>query len=73
MDEALQRLKDEARRLSPGERLELAEDLLGSLEDFAGPFAAEWTAEAEDRLAAFRSGDLTTVPMGDVLGTSRRS
>jgi putative addiction module component (TIGR02574 family) len=73
MDETLQRLKNEARRLSPGERLELAEDLLGSLEDFAGPFAAEWMAEAEDRLAGFRSGDLATVPMRDVLGTSRRS
>jgi Putative addiction module component. len=73
MDEILQRLKDEARRLSPGERLELAEDLLGNLDDFTGPFAAEWAAEAADRLAAFRAGELTTVPMRDVVGPPRRS
>ena len=71
MDETLQRLKDEARRLSPGERLELVEDLLGNLEGFTGPFADQWTAEAEDRLAAFRAGELDTVSMQEVVGPHR--
>ena len=73
MDDTLQRLKDEARRLSPGERLELVEDLLGNLEDFSGPFAGEWAAEAEDRLSAYQRGELDTVPMQEVVGPLRGS
>lgn len=73
MDGTLQRLKDEARRLSPGERLELVEDLLGRLEDFSGPFASEGASEAEDRRAALKRGELDTVPMQEVLGPLCRS
>lgn len=73
MDGTLQRLKEEARRLSPGERLELVEDLLAHLHDFGGQFAGEWAAEAEDRLAALHAGELDTVPMDEVVGPLRRS
>lgn len=73
MDGTLQRLKEEARRLSPGERLELVEDLLGHLREFGGLFADEWAAEAEDRLAALHAGELDTVSMDEVVGPLRRS
>lgn len=64
----LERLKDEAGRLAPGERLELVEHLLGGLDDFSDHAAAEWRTEARDRLNAFRSGELDTVPLADVVG-----
>jgi putative addiction module component (TIGR02574 family) len=73
MGETLRRLKEEARALSSAERLDLVEDLLANLEDFDGALAAKWTAEAEDRLAAYRSGELAAVPMEDVIGSPRRS
>lgn len=72
MSKILERLKDEARMLSTAERLELVENLLGELGDFDGIFAAEWAAEAEDRLAAFRAGDIDTVSFEDVLGLPQR-
>jgi hypothetical protein len=54
------------------ERLDLVEDLLANREDFDGTLAADWAAEAEDGLAAFHSGDLGAVPMGDAGGSPRR-
>jgi putative addiction module component (TIGR02574 family) len=72
MCEVLQRLKKEARVLSPAERLDLVEDVLANLEDLDSALSAEWTAEAEDRLRAYRSGELAAVAMEDVIGSSRR-
>jgi putative addiction module component (TIGR02574 family) len=72
MGETLQQLKEQARVLSPAERLELVEDLLGNLQDFGGSFASEWAAEAEDRLAAFHSDELDTVSMEEVVGSTQR-
>jgi hypothetical protein len=61
MSETLQRLKEQARAPRPDERLDHVEDLLANLEDVGGTSAAEWTAEAENRLAAFHSGALGAV------------
>lgn len=73
MDDRLQRLKDEARRLTSHQRLELVEDLLCNPDNFSGSFADEWAEEAKDRLAAFRSGELDTVPLADVVDRTARS
>lgn len=73
MGEALQRLKEQARALNPAERLDLVEDVLANLEDLDRALSAEWAAEARDRLAAYRSGELAAVGIEDVIGSSRRS
>lgn len=73
MSEALQRLKEQARALNPAERLDLVEDVLANLEDLDRALSAEWAAEARDRLAAYRSGELAAVEIEDVIGSSRRS
>lgn len=73
MREALQRLKEQARALNPAERLDLLEDVLANLEDLDRALSAEWAAEARDRLAAYRSGELAAVGIEDVIGSSRRS
>ena len=73
MGETLRRLKEQARALSSAERVDLVEHLLASLEDFDGALSAEWAAEAEARLAAYRSGELAAVAMEDVMGPPRRS
>lgn len=67
MDDCLQRLKDEARRLTPRERLELVEDLLSGVDGLVDPFADAWAEEAKGRLAALRAGDLDTVPLSEVV------
>lgn len=73
MDDSLQKLKDEARRLTPQQRLELVEDLLGYPDSFAGSLAEAWAEEAKDRLEALRSGELDTVPLADVVDHATRS
>lgn len=73
MGEALRRLKEQARALNPAERLDLVEDVLANLEDLDRALSAEWAAEARDRLAAYRSGELAAVGIEDVIGSSRRS
>jgi putative addiction module component (TIGR02574 family) len=60
MDQAI--LEHEAMRLPPKDRALLADALLGSLDDDAArEVEASWTAEAEERLAAYRRGDLNAV------------
>ena len=44
----LERLKDEAGRLAPGERLELVEHLLGGLDDFSDHAADEWRNRGQE-------------------------
>jgi putative addiction module component (TIGR02574 family) len=57
MDQAI--LEHEAMRLPAKERALLADALLGSLDDDAArEVEAAWTNEAEQRLAAYRRGDL---------------
>ncbi len=73
MDDCLQRLKKEARQLTPQERLELVEDLLSDADGLVGPFADAWAEEAAGRLAALRAGDLDTVPLSDVVDSTDRT
>ena len=53
--------------LPPAERMALAEKLLESLDQEANAVDQEWVREAEDRLAAFRRGELTSVSFEDVM------
>ncbi|MBN8714351.1 MAG: addiction module protein [Xanthomonadales bacterium] len=51
----------EALRLPPGERAALVEGLIGSLDQPDPAMDALWLKEAEDRMAAYRAGELGAV------------
>lgn len=71
MTEAAKHLSLEARKLSPSERLELVDDLLASLSEDDPDIDARWAKEAEDRLAAYRRGEIKAVPLQEVLAKYR--
>ena len=71
MTDAAKNLSKQARNLSPSERLELVDDLLASLDDGDAKFDALWAKEAEDRLAAYRRGEIKAIPLQEVLAKYR--
>ena len=64
MSEATKTLSVEARKLSPVERIDLVDDILASLDPNIDRL---WTAEAEERLVAYRRGEIRAVPLHEVL------
>jgi len=60
-------LSEEARRLSPEERIALVEDLLNSLDPADPEIDKLWAAEARDRLDAYRRGEIEAVTLDEVL------
>lgn len=71
MTHAVKNLSAEARKLSPSERLELVDDLLASLDESDPRLDARWAKEAEDRLAAYRRGEIKAVALQEVLAKYR--
>ncbi len=71
MTEAAKQLSTQARKLSSAERLELVDDLLASLDESDPKIDAQWSKEAEDRLAAYRKGEIKAVPLQEVLAKYR--
>lgn len=72
MAEATQTLSAEAIKLSPTERLELVDRILSSLDAPDPAVDALWAKEAEDRLAAYRRGEIRAIPLADVLAKYAR-
>jgi putative addiction module component (TIGR02574 family) len=71
MTDAAKSLSRRARELSQAERLELIDDLLSSLDEGNPKLEALWAKEAEDRLAAYRRGEIKAVPLQEVLAKYR--
>ena len=71
MTEAAKDLSAKARKLSPAERLELVDDLLASLDEPDPQMDRLWAKEAEERLAAYRRGEIKAVPLQEVLAKYR--
>ncbi len=71
MTNAAKSLGTQARKLSPSERLELVDDILASLDEADPNIDRLWTKEAEDRLAAYRRGEIKAVPLEEVLAKYR--
>ena len=67
MNETAKTLSVRARALPPAERLELVDEILGSLDETDPAMDRLWTREAEDRLAAWRRGEIHAVPLEEVL------
>ena len=71
MTEAAKDLSAKARKLSPAERLELVDDVLASLDEPDPQIDRLWAKEAEERLSAYRRGEIKAVPLQEVLAKYR--
>jgi len=67
MNAKVKALSQEARKLSPEERIELIEDLQNSLVPTDPEIDRAWAEEARDRLAAYRRGEIEAVSLEEVL------
>lgn len=61
----------QALQLPPNERVALVERILDSLDEPDRSLDALWNQEAQDRLAAYRSGELQSVGLADVIAKYR--
>lgn len=68
MTQAALELATMAAKLAPSDRLQLVETILATLDKPDPEISAAWSAEAEDRLAAYRRGELEVVDEGEVFG-----
>lgn len=59
---------EQALKLDPAKRFELAESILHSLDQPDPAIDAVWIDEAERRLAAYRAGKAKGIPAEDVFG-----
>jgi hypothetical protein len=71
MTEAAKKLSEQARRLPVADRMELVDEILSSLEQPDPHNDQLWTREAEDRLSAYRRGEIKAVDLREVLAKYR--
>lgn len=71
MTETTLALSAAARKLSPAERAELVDQILDSLDASGTSTESEWTKEAEDRLSAYRRGEIRSLSLSEVLAKYR--
>ena len=60
-------LSAQAAQLPPAERVDLVERILDSLDEPDASLDALWAKEADDRLAAYRPGEVRAVALSDVI------
>ncbi len=56
-----------ALQLAPAERVALVEHILDSLDVPDPTLDGQWAREAQDRLAAYRRGEIRAIPLSEVL------
>ena len=71
MTEATKTLSQQARKLSTEERIELVDDILTSIDEPDPTIDRLWAKEAEDRLAAYRRGEIKALSLEEVLAKYR--
>ena len=57
----------QAAKLPPEQRMEVVERILDSLDEPDAALDALWAKEADDRLAAYRRGELKAVGLSEVI------
>jgi len=67
MSQTAKALSAQAAQLPPGERLALVEQILDSLDVPDPSLDRLWTTEADDRLTAYRRGEVRAVALSEVL------
>jgi putative addiction module component (TIGR02574 family) len=65
-------LSEQARQLTPEERIELVEDLLGSLDPIDPEIDRLWAEEARDRLQAYRRGEIEAISLEEVIASFQK-
>ena len=66
MNQRIKTIFEDAQKLSPAEREELAELLLATI-DVDPEIEAEWAKEIEDRIRSHERGETTARPVAEVL------
>ena len=64
-------LGEQARELSPQDRIALVEDVLDSLDQADANIDRLWTKEAGERLAAYRRGEIAARDLSDIIAKYR--
>ena len=67
MTTAAESLSAQIVQLPPAERMEVVERVLDSLDQPDAALDALWAKEADDRLAAYRRGEIKTLALSDVI------
>ena len=67
MNPTTETLSAQAMQLPPEERMALVERILDSLDEPDASLDALWAKEADDRLAAYRRGEIRAVALSDVV------
>ena len=66
-------LRAQAAQLAPEERIQLVERILNSLDQPDAALDALWANDANDRLAAYRRGEIKAVGLSDVIAKYQQS
>jgi putative addiction module component (TIGR02574 family) len=67
MNPTAETLSAQAVQLPPEERMALVERILDSLDEPDASLDALWAKEADDRLAAYRRGEIRAVTLSEVI------
>jgi len=67
MSQATEALSAQAALLPPEERMEVVERILDSLDEPDATLDALWATEANNRLAAYRRGEIKAIALSDVI------
>ena len=67
MNPTTETLSAQAVQLTPEERMALVERILDSLDEPDASIDALWAKEADDRLAAYRRGEIRAVALSDLI------
>ena len=73
MNAKVKALSEQARKLTPEERIELIEDLQRSLHPTDPEIDRLWAEEAKDRLAAYLRGEMEARTLDEIVRKYRRS
>ena len=71
MSQAAEALSAQAAKLPPEERVEVVERILDSLDQPNVTLDGLWAKEADDRLTAYRRGEIKAVALSDVIARYR--
>jgi putative addiction module component (TIGR02574 family) len=72
MNAKIKALSEQARKLTPEERIELIEDLQRSLHPTDPEIDRLWAEEARDRLEAYRRGEIDAIPFEEVIASIQK-
>lgn len=67
MNTTSQAIIEQTKQLSALEKIELVDALLASVDKPDAEIDRQWTKEAEDRLVAYRRGEIKTLDLNQVL------